>query len=104
MYNSTASASDFSVSASKRAKSLWMTSSMPSTDVLPASLAEPNDDDSPVAGEEAPGSGIGDNVNHEADRAASEAERDAVEEAAENPMAPDDVVAADAEEKERESS
>lgn len=64
----------------------------------------PNDDDSPVAGEEAPGSGIGDDVNHEADRAASEAERDAVEEAAENPMAPDDVVAADAEEKERESS
>lgn len=61
-------------------------------------------DELPDHDEQAPGSGVGDDVSHEADRAASEAERDAVEEAAENPASPDDVNAADAEEKEQESS
>ena len=64
----------------------------------------PRDDGSPTHDEEAPGTGVGDDVNDEADRVASEAERDAVEAAAENPLAPDDVIAADAEEKEPETS
>ncbi len=64
----------------------------------------PRDDDAPAHDEEAPGTGVGDDVNDEADRVASEAERDAVEAAAENPLAPDDVIAADAEEKEPETS
>ena len=68
----------------------------------------PRDDDSPAHDEQAPGTGDGDGDgdgdNDEANLAASEAERDAVEAAAENLLAPDDVIAADAEEKEQEAS
>ncbi|MDG2374845.1 MAG: Sec-independent protein translocase protein TatB [Woeseiaceae bacterium] len=81
----------------------------PSTKADTAPPEEPDytlsrDDGSPTHDEEAPGTGVGDDVNDEADRVASEAERDAVEAAAENPLAPDDVIAADAEEKEPETS
>ena len=81
----------------------------PSTkaDIKPPAEPEyalPRDDDSPTHHEEAPGTDVGDDVNNEADRVASEAERNAVEAAAENPLAPEDVIATGAKEKELEAS
>ena len=68
----------------------------------------PRDDDeySPAHGDEDPGTGVGDKPDDEADLAASEAERAAVEEAANNPLAdePAEIEEAPPEEKEKEAS